>query len=65
MATKRFAMVMARGGEESGLTFLQLLLILPIMSLGTWKDVVYYEEQRLSLTSQKEEVKMMEFISSV
>lgn len=58
-------MVMARGGEESGLTFLQLLLILPIMSLGTWKDVVYYEEQRLSLTSQKEEVKMMEFISSV
>lgn len=56
---------MARSGERDGLPFLQLLLILPIMSLWIWKDVPYYAEQLLSLTSQREEVKMMEFISSV
>lgn len=56
---------MARSREGDGLIFLQLLLILPIMSLWIWKDVPYYAEQLLSLTSQREEVKMTEFISSV
>ena len=52
-------------GKGGGLIFLWSLLIVPIMSPWIWEDVPYYAEQLLSLTSQREEEKMTEFISSV